>query len=84
MANFLEDYESADARAQLQVRCAVPGHDPDISVEANGAFIAHRGERDTAKHLCFSASTVYNSWVCYWTSPGAAEPELSFVQLNAD
>lgn len=83
-ADFLDEFASADGMKKLDVRCAAPKTDTEINIRANGAFIAPESDRATSRHVCFSASAVYNSWVCYWTRPGKEKPELSFVQLNAD
>jgi len=84
MWDFLNDFDSAEARKQLEVRCINPKINAEINTRANGAFIKHRGEQNSAKHLCFPASDVYSSWVCYWTKLNGTKPELSFVQFNAD
>lgn len=86
MQNFLSDYYDGNLEA-MQVRCAVPNLDKDISVDANGEFLNGfhaRNGSDYGDHICFSASDTYNSWACYRIKPGTTKPILSFVQMNAD
>jgi len=84
VADFLDEFTSADGMKKLDVRCAAPKTDAEINIRANGAFIAPESDHVTSRHVCFSASAVYNSWVCYRTRQGTTKPELSFIQLNAD
>lgn len=86
MSDFLDQFEfnKAESRKLLEVRCINPHTDKMINTQQGGEFIAQESKLTSAMHVCFSASSVYNSWVCYWTKTNTATPQLSFVQFNAD
>lgn len=90
-SNFLNEFWDASARSAstTAIRCVVPGKDKEISPKANGEFKpAFKSKLKSffglyGKHVCFAASSVYNSWSCFnYAKAGAIES--SFVQLNAD
>jgi hypothetical protein len=85
-SDFLRDYRTPKGYAGgFMIRCTSPKKDKDINVRSNGEFGKFSAAlNEKVQHLCFSASSTYNSWVCFTTDDTRSEPETSFVQLNAD
>ena len=81
--DFLDGFDETSAP---EVRCTTPNHDEFIGTSINGLYMLKNSDarKKTAKHICFAADTVYNSWVCYWTPPTKLTPQISFIQMNAD
>jgi hypothetical protein len=86
--DFLGDFwdKSKGFTGGLEVRCADPLKDMDISLQANGAFVGNffNKLKPGTKHLCYQADNAYNSWVCATVNPSNSLPEQSFIQMNAD
>lgn len=87
-SNFLSDFWTGKKYdGNFTMKCTSPKNDSDVSERANGEFVFSAASKfpEKAKHLCFAASAVYNSWRCYTTDPTKGNlPVESFVQMNAD
>ena len=85
--DFLADFwRDNSLDGSPKIRCTSPKTDEQINVEANGEFMQSYFSKlkPAIKHLCFSADSIYNSWVCESIKSDSPTPELSFVQMNAD
>jgi hypothetical protein len=83
--DFLADFWNKQKGfvGKFSIRCVVPGKDEEITTKANGEF-QNGFKADERKHVCFQASNTYNDWACYAVKETGKDPELSFVQMNAD
>jgi hypothetical protein len=90
-ADFLADFWDASSKKvkTTDIRCVVPGKDKDIAPKAHGEFTAAFKSKlkslfgGYGNHLCFQASTAYNSWSCF-NYDGSGKIQNSYVQMNAD
>ncbi len=84
-SDFLGEFRNTPVRA-YEIRCANLQNDKDINARSNGEFagVFESQQGIDARHLCFQASAVYNSWACFSVNSGTNRIETSFVQLNAD
>ena len=84
--DILDDWASNPNQPYEIVCAAIPDKERGISASNNGRYVAPFS-KSTAKgirHLCFSASTVYNSWSCVSFAKDSLQVQPSFMQLNAD
>lgn len=83
--NFLYDYwhKKKGFIGSYQIKCTDLKKDSDISTKANGEFTKNFTPTSLGRHLCFAASNVYNSWICYGVA-STKKIENSFNQMNAD
>ncbi len=84
--DFLSDWQSEPGQRFEMVCTTLPNTEPGISPANNGAFVPpfSKAASKGMRHLCVSASTVYNSWACFSLAKGSQTPRASFFQLNAD
>jgi hypothetical protein len=88
MTNFLEDFWSNKGFSKdFNLLCTrISNENERINLNANGELIGQfkKVKDPKIKHLCFAASNVYNSWVCFSLAPNESSPKISYVQFNAD
>jgi hypothetical protein len=77
--NFLSDVSIAE---DSHIICDHPKQNKNL-YEHIGHFQVAPDMRQ-GDFVCFAASAVYNSWVCYTIAPSQNYPILAFVQMQAD
>lgn len=82
VSDFLDEFISGEkVDPAARVVCTVPSAKGDIDPSLGKYLLADRRVQQ-APQLCFAASAVYNSWVCFALDHGSPRP--SFLQLLAD